>query len=132
MHKHSAGLFILFGSFIKSNTHSCERPAPHTPLAGLKELELTIGHRIHERRFHVPSDLGVFTHMAPALRQLTGLTSLHAPGFSPRPQQLPSSLLELCAARPSRADRINWQSLRGVTRLLLSSGGFHSWVPSGE
>jgi len=84
---------------------------------------LTIGYNIGEYHFHVPSDLAVFTHMAPALRQLTGLTKLHAPGFSIKPQQLPSSLLELRASRPSGADRINWQSLQGVTRLLLSSGG---------
>jgi len=90
--------------------------------AGLKELRLTIGYGFDEDRFRVPSDLAVFTHMAPALRQLTGLTKLHAPGFSIKPQQLPSSLLELRASRPSGADRINWQSLQGVTRLLLSSG----------
>jgi len=103
---------------------------PH--LTGLKELQLTIGYCIDKTHFPVPSDLAAFTHMAPALWQLTGLTKLHAPGLSIKPQQLPSSLLELRASRPSGADRINWQSLQGVTRLLLSSGAFRQLQAEGN
>jgi len=98
-------------------------PVPLLLPTGLKELELSMGYRPCSSLF-VPRDLPVFDCLAPALKQLTGLTKLQVSGFRFKPQHLPNSLLELHASRMPGAAQVNWLSLQSVTRLVLGSDDY--------